>query len=72
MHAKRKVIISVSIISILGIVGIVVTPFMVLEFCCEYSAIWAVGGILLVIYEILGLETLIALFRMFLKYRNRG
>jgi len=55
MHTSKKEIMSMIMISILGVLGIVATPFMVLEFCCKYSAIWTVGGILLVIYEILGL-----------------
>lgn len=60
------------LISILGIIGIIVTSVMVLDFCCEYSALWTVEGILLVAYEILGVETSIALFVMFIEHSYKS
>jgi len=65
-------ILSLVLILILGSIGVILTPFIVSEFCCEYSAIWTVGGILIVVYEILGVETLISLFVVFIRPGNRN
>jgi hypothetical protein len=71
MYTSNREVLSILLMTILGIIGIVVTAVMVEEFCCEYSAIWTVGGILLMVYEILGLETLIALFITFSEYKYK-